>query len=397
MVVNQPLAQQAMLMALLPSGAAWPRDPGSVLGRLLLAFGDEFWRVETRIEQLRDEFDPRTAYELLGDWERALGLPDGCTAAATSTAARQLACWRKLAFAAGHSRAFYLGLAAALGYEIEIFEFDPFVDAYDASLTGQIDGGRYRYVWRVSVINAGSVSYFRAGDPAGGLLLEGDAQIDLECIIAAAKPAHTHVVFSYPEEGLPTPAEPPAIADVTGVEVPFGAATPIDVSAFITGSWTGVLAGNGARGTTAEAGSIITYTPGLNQTGADSFTWAATGPGGTSNTATVSLVIGAAPAPVASDLSGVVTPFETPIPIHLAPQISGVCTSIDVADAMFGTVEMSGNYAIYTPNPGYAGGDTFTFTAIGPGGTSNTASVSLTVSAPVSPGSGGGGGELGPT
>jgi uncharacterized protein YmfQ (DUF2313 family) len=184
----------------LPTGAAWPRDRAALLTLLMGASAQEFARFDERTVQFEQEFDPRSAYELLPDWERLLGLPDPCTAAATSIAARQSACWRKLAFQAGQTPEFYTALAASIGYDIVIHEFDPDVDDYDGSLTSQITGGRYRYVWRVEVLNAGDYSVFRFGDPFGGRFAEGGGgAVDLECVLNAAKPAHTHVIFSYPE------------------------------------------------------------------------------------------------------------------------------------------------------------------------------------------------------
>lgn len=194
-------AYRAQLQALLPTGPAWPREDSAILTKLLDGWAEEFARLDARNEQLLAEFDPRTAYELLNEWEAALGLPDTCRARATTIEARQLDCWRKLAFQAGQTKAFYIALAASIGFEIEIHEFDPNVDDYDASLAAEVAAGRWRYIWRVHVLNAGLFTYMVAGDPAGSALLEGDEALDLECIIRAARPAHTHVVFSYPIGG----------------------------------------------------------------------------------------------------------------------------------------------------------------------------------------------------
>ncbi|PKP89340.1 MAG: phage tail protein [Alphaproteobacteria bacterium HGW-Alphaproteobacteria-16] len=196
---NDAESYQAQLFALLPPGPAWPREPDSQLGRLLAAWADEFARVDARVDQLLAEYDPRQAYELIDAWEAALGLPDPCTSGATSLSARQTNVWRKLAFVGGQTPAFYIALAASLGFEIEVHEFDPDVDDYDASLAAEVAAGRWRYIWRVHVLNAGEFTYFRMGDPFGGQFVEGDAAFDLECIIAAARPAHTHVIFTYPE------------------------------------------------------------------------------------------------------------------------------------------------------------------------------------------------------
>ncbi|CAN5506596.1 DUF2313 domain-containing protein [soil metagenome] len=192
-------AYLAQLQALQPRGPAWPHEPDSTLTLFWSAIAEEFARLDTRADELLEEIDPRTAYELLADWERVLGLPDPCTSAATAIAARQLACWRKLAYQAGQTPAFYIALAASIGFMIEIHEFDPDVDDFDGSLAALITDERWRYVWRVHVLGAGDFTYFRFGDPFGGRFREGDAALDLECILTAAKPAHTHVIFSYPE------------------------------------------------------------------------------------------------------------------------------------------------------------------------------------------------------
>lgn len=184
------------LLALLPTGAAWPRDRESGLGDLFTGWAAELARLDQRIAHLHEEADPRTTVELIDEWEGVLGLPDPCTAAATTLSARQVIAWRKLAWQAGQTPAFYIALAATVGMEIEIHEFDADVDDHDAALTSLITGGRWRFVWRVHVLTATDYTVFRAGSRAGDHLREGGA-IDLECMIRAAAPAHTHVIFTY--------------------------------------------------------------------------------------------------------------------------------------------------------------------------------------------------------
>ena len=183
------------LQALLPPGRAWPREPTAQLTPLLGAWADEMARLDARALQLLEEADPRTALELLGDWERVLGLPDECTAAATTIPARQIAAYQKLAALGGQTPAFYVALAASIGYTVEILEFDPGVDAGDFDTSG----GRWRYVFTVHVLDIVDYSVFRAGrSGAGDRLIEGGA-LDLECVINRVKPAHTLALFTYPE------------------------------------------------------------------------------------------------------------------------------------------------------------------------------------------------------
>jgi uncharacterized protein YmfQ (DUF2313 family) len=188
------------LQALLPQGPAWPREPDAMLTKLLAGFAPELARFDARSAELLEEIDVRTSAELLADWEAVLGLPDRCAAAtSTSLDGRRISALRKLAYQAGHTPAFYRSLAAALGYDVEIHEFDPAVDTYDGSLTPLITGGRWRFVWRMHVLTPVSFRLFRVGHSrVGDSLREGGAH-ELECVITAAKQSHTHVIFTYEE------------------------------------------------------------------------------------------------------------------------------------------------------------------------------------------------------
>ncbi len=185
-----------------------------------------------------------------------------------------------------------------------------------------------------------------------------------------------------------TPAAPVA-ANKTGVAVPYASTgTAIDLSASITGVHSSIAIGTApAHGTVAIAGDVVTYTPAATYYGADSFTYTATGPGGTSTPATVSITVGLPPAPVAADKSGVAVPYaSTGTAIDLAPSITGVRGSIAIGTApLHGTVTIAGEVVTYTPAATYYGADSFTYTATGPGGTSAPATVSITVATPPAP------------
>ncbi|WP_433852361.1 autotransporter domain-containing protein [Stenotrophomonas nitritireducens] len=184
----------------------------------------------------------------------------------------------------------------------------------------------------------------------------------------------------------------PVAADTTGVTVPYNSTgTAIDLSGAITGTHHSIAIGSAAaHGTTSVAGDVVTYTPTAGYFGTDSFTYTATGTGGTSNVATVSLTVATPAAPVAADRA-VLVPYQSPgTPIDLASSITGVHAAIAIATApQHGTASIAGDVVSYVPVPGYSGPDTFTYVATGPGGTSAPARVSLTVSVPPL--------ELGPT
>lgn len=67
-------AYARMMAKLLPPGTIWRLDADGRLHQVFLACGDECERVGGRAADLLRESDPRTADELLPDFERVLGL-----------------------------------------------------------------------------------------------------------------------------------------------------------------------------------------------------------------------------------------------------------------------------------------------------------------------------------
>lgn len=184
------LAQE---QALLPQGAAWPRESDATLTKLLNAFADELARIDGRALTLIEEADPRTTNELLGDWERVAGLPDTCVAAALGTAQRIAALVTKLTTIGGQSREYYIALAAKLGYTITITEFAPFTVA--SRIDTPIRGELWRFAWQVNAPLVTQTFFTMNSTVADALSTFGNTQ--LECVINRLKPAHTHAQFAY--------------------------------------------------------------------------------------------------------------------------------------------------------------------------------------------------------
>jgi uncharacterized protein YmfQ (DUF2313 family) len=193
---------------LLPRGALWNLEPGSVLSRVALAIADELARIDGRAEALVDEWDPRTTLELLSDWERVLGLPDGCVAVLpTTTVDRQRAVVQKLVARGGQSRQFFIDLAATLGFVVTITEYT-ITTAASFHAGDLVNGEAWAFAWIVNVNLAaspsgaglttwlGTITEFRADSHAGELLY-GRNGSDFECIVRRAAPAHTVVLFTY--------------------------------------------------------------------------------------------------------------------------------------------------------------------------------------------------------
>lgn len=181
------------LMALQPPGLALPVDLDSNWAALLEAIAEELARVDARGDDLLDEADPRVTYELLADWERVAGLPDACAPLNDTVERRRNALLGKLTGTGGQSREYFIALAASLGFQVTIDEFDPF-DVND-TVDDSIFGSDWRFAWRVNA-PGNTVAYFNVGSGVNEPLADWGNDL-LECAIDARKPAHTHVLFAY--------------------------------------------------------------------------------------------------------------------------------------------------------------------------------------------------------
>ncbi len=186
-----------MLHALLPRGAAWPKQKGTVLDKLVEALASEFARIDARAGDLAREMVPGASVEMMPDWESSLGLPDTCTGPAETAQERRQRLVQKYVATGGQSRQFFIELAAMLGYEITITEYRPFLCGI-SRCGDKLNGGHgVRNIWSVTVPNP-RVTYFRTGVSRCGERLMSIARAeDLECLLSRLKPAHTILVFNY--------------------------------------------------------------------------------------------------------------------------------------------------------------------------------------------------------
>lgn len=183
----------------MPRGdVAWPIEEDAQDTRLLAGLAVEFARIDARVETLITESDPRSAHELLPAWEHLLGLPDKCNKGLTTTIPeRREAVVAKLTMMGGASKAFFIALAASLGYDIIIDEFRPFICGLSRCGDRLNGPASVRHVWRVRV-SGPRFTPFRSGiSQCGDRLGKITRADDLECKLFTIKPAHTHLIFNY--------------------------------------------------------------------------------------------------------------------------------------------------------------------------------------------------------
>ncbi len=170
-------------------------------------------------------------------------------------------------------------------------------------------------------------------------------------------------------------------ANATAVSISvLGNDSDADNDALTVTSTTNPTNGNIVR----NASQTISYTPNPTFAGNDTFTYTISdGKGGTS-TANITVTVANAP-PVAN-------PDAATTKAVTAVTIAVLANDTDANGDLFflagstkaanGSVTASGNSFVYTPNAGFVGTDTFTYTAgDGKGGTSNAATVTVTVTA----------------
>lgn len=135
---------------LLPTGLAWSRDPDSVLMKVVKGLSQVWgnWVDRRAADLLETESDPRLAYELLSDWERAWGLPDDCFFGIGQTLSeRRKFLVLKMTLKGGQSREWFIGVSEQLGYEVSVSEFAPFMCGVSRlGDTRQMDTGVNKFV-----------------------------------------------------------------------------------------------------------------------------------------------------------------------------------------------------------------------------------------------------------
>ena len=157
---------------------------------------------------------------------------------------------------------------------------------------------------------------------------------------------------------------------------------------------TAILAGPPSNGTvTLNPNGSFIYTPNANFNGTDTFTYRANDGALNSNVATVTITITPVNDPPVAVNDAYATPRNTPLTI-VAPGVLANDTDVDspvltvtlVGSPTNGTVTLNPNGSFtYTPNANYVGTDTFTYKANDGSLDSNSATVTITITAVNSP------------
>ena len=174
---------------------------------------------------------------------------------------------------------------------------------------------------------------------------------------------------------------PVAVADSASTNA--NQALTIPVTANDAGAITGIAINTAPQhGTATVNGFNVLYTPATNFFGNDSFTYTATGPGGTSAAAAVNVAVAALAAPASPPQSASVRPGQS-VTLHVGAAASnGPITAVTlVAFPGSGLAVVSGTDIVYTADAGYSGNTQVIYTLSNAFGTSAPIIATISVGA----------------
>jgi len=183
------------LLAHLPQGKLWPREPGTNLYAMIEAHAVLLAGLWNRMVDLRNEADPRSALETLFEWEVEYGLPDPCFGENQTIQERRAALVSKVYARGGASKAYFIEVARKLGFEITITEYGLFLPDQSCADDPCCDD-EWCFVWRVHAPDT-TERLFRADESSADEPLSSWGNEPLECTIRRLAPAHTTVLFGY--------------------------------------------------------------------------------------------------------------------------------------------------------------------------------------------------------
>ncbi len=203
------------ILALTPSGGALPATADSIWAQFNGPMASAWSDIETSGEAMLPEVDPRTAPDLLPDFERVLG-PDPYGRDAPSQnltlAGRAALTYQRWTETGNATPADYIALAAADGQTATVTEFWPVMCGEGEcgadlvadvtsmcgwSDTGDVIGATPIAFWWLTTLPALNVAYAECGQAACSDLLGSYAPNLMGAVIAGEAPAHTRPVFTY--------------------------------------------------------------------------------------------------------------------------------------------------------------------------------------------------------
>ncbi len=198
-IPRSPADYLGALLALLPRGRVWSRDPNSTMVKALSGLTPVYARNDARACELLVDAFPSTAVELLPEWESTLGLPDPCLGPAATIPQRQALVTAKLTARGGQSAQYFVDVAATIGIPITVSNFAPCRFGI-AHFGDPMLGVEWAHVWAVHAQLGPVIDTDFAEGKFGDRFRTWGIPV-LECQLREIEPAHAKLIFLY---NLPT-------------------------------------------------------------------------------------------------------------------------------------------------------------------------------------------------
>ena len=93
---------------------------GSTLRKILIGLASEWLNFRSKINEVSNEYNPKTTTKLIEEWEQFVGIPDNCIPVASTIEQRRLNVLLKLAGINATTEKQFKNVASILGYNIEV-------------------------------------------------------------------------------------------------------------------------------------------------------------------------------------------------------------------------------------------------------------------------------------
>lgn len=93
---------------------------GSTLRKILIGLASEWLNFRSKINEVSNEYNPKTTTKLIEEWEEFVGIPDNCIPVASTIEQRRLNVLLKLAGINVTTEKQFKNIASILGYNIEV-------------------------------------------------------------------------------------------------------------------------------------------------------------------------------------------------------------------------------------------------------------------------------------
>lgn len=163
-----------------------------ILAASLNAEGNALDTAVLYADQLLVESDPRTALQLIPAWERLLD-----NSIYNDTVTRRAGLQAKLNEVGGQDAAYFIDLAATLGFVVTITEFQPTNIMADVQMP--MFTPDWYFVWQVNVNAGWNYAYAQADIMATvtDAFARWNHNQDFEALLREDAPAHTQLLFAY--------------------------------------------------------------------------------------------------------------------------------------------------------------------------------------------------------